>query len=46
MAYGSIIDAQAHWTAKGYAGTPTDARLAVASAFVDGLGWRRLARSL
>jgi len=40
MAYGSIIDAQAHWTAKGYAGTPTDARLAVASAFVDGLGWR------
>lgn len=40
MAYGSTTDAQAHWTAKGYAGTPTDALLAVASGFVDGLGWR------
>ena len=40
MAYGNTTDAQAHWTAKGYAGTPTDATLAVASTFIDGLGWR------
>lgn len=40
MAYGSIIEAQDHWSARGYAGVPTDALLQVASAFVDGLGWR------
>lgn len=40
MAYGSTAEAQAHWTARGYDGAPTDALLEVASAFVDGLGWR------
>lgn len=40
MAYGNTTDAQAFWTARGYSGTPTDALLAKASVFVDGLGWR------
>lgn len=40
MAYGNTTDGQAHWTARGYTGTLTDAQLEVASAFVDGLGWR------
>lgn len=40
MAYGNTTDAQAFWTARGYSGTPTAALLEVASAFVDGLGWR------
>lgn len=40
MAYGNTTDAQTHWTAKGYAGTPTIAALSIASTFIDGLGWR------
>ncbi|WP_422073896.1 DnaT-like ssDNA-binding protein [Tranquillimonas rosea] len=43
MAYGTTTDAQAYWTARGYDGTPTDAGLEIASAFVDGLGWRMAA---
>lgn len=40
MAYGTTVAAQTYWTARGYSGTPTDALLAKASVFVDGLGWR------
>lgn len=41
MAYGNTTDAQAYWTARGYTGTPTAALLAVASTYVDALGWRQ-----
>jgi len=38
--YGTVVDAQAHWDARGHTGTVTEDVLVRASAFVDGLGWR------
>lgn len=41
--YGTVLDCQAHWDARGYQGTTTAVLLTLGSMFVDSVGWRTYA---